>query len=68
MYWIWRKDPHPKFRETSHRESAKATDAAKYGIEELNLIDAGGGIICIDREGNIGYAYNTEVMTMHYIE
>ena len=51
-----------------HRESAKATDAAKYGIEELNLIDAGGGIICIDREGNIGYAYNTEVMTMHYIE
>jgi beta-aspartyl-peptidase (threonine type) len=51
-----------------HRESAKAMDAAKYGIEELNSLDAGGGIICIDRKGNIGYAYNTEVMTMHYIE
>ena len=51
-----------------HRKPAKAMDAAKYGIEELNSLPASGGIICIDREGNIGYAHNTEVMTMHYIE
>jgi isoaspartyl peptidase/L-asparaginase-like protein (Ntn-hydrolase superfamily) len=43
-------------------------DAAKYGIEELNSLQAAGGIICIDQEGNIGYAHNTAIMTMHYIE
>jgi beta-aspartyl-peptidase (threonine type) len=51
-----------------HRESEKAMDAAKYGINELNSLPASGGIICIDREGNIGYAYNTGIMTMHFIE
>jgi isoaspartyl peptidase/L-asparaginase-like protein (Ntn-hydrolase superfamily) len=43
-------------------------DAAKYGIEELNSLHANGGIICIDKQGNIGYAHNTKIMTMHYIE
>jgi beta-aspartyl-peptidase (threonine type) len=49
-------------------KSAKAMDAAKYGIEELNSLHANGGIICIDKQGNIGYAHNTKIMTMHYIE
>lgn len=51
-----------------HKKSVTAMDAAKYGIEELNSLQAPGGIICIDKEGNIGYAHNTEIMTMHYIE
>lgn len=51
-----------------HRKSAKAMDAARYGVKELNSLHADGGIICIDKDGNIGYAHNTEIMTMHYIE
>ena len=51
-----------------HKKSANAMDAAKYGIEELNSLSAEGGLICIDKDGTIGYAYNTEVMTIHYIE
>ncbi len=51
-----------------HNPSTKAMAAADYGIEELNSICADGGLICIDKNGGIGYAYNTEVMTMHYIE
>lgn len=51
-----------------HKKQGKAMDAAKYGIEELNSLQAAGGIICIDKEGNIGYAHNTKIMTMHYIE
>lgn len=43
-------------------------DAVKYGIEELYSLQADGGVICIDRNGNIGYAHNTEIMTMHFIE
>jgi beta-aspartyl-peptidase (threonine type) len=45
-----------------------AQEAAQYGIDELNSIGASGGLICIDQHGNIGYGFNTEVMTMHYIE
>ena len=51
-----------------HKKAANAMDAAKYGIEELNSLQADGGVICIDQDGNIGYAHNTESMTMHYIE
>ena len=51
-----------------HNPSTNAMEAANYGIEELNSISADGGVISIDKDGNIGYAYNTEVMTMHYIE
>ncbi len=51
-----------------HKKSANAMDAARYGIEELNSLPAAGGLICIDKDGNIGYAYNTKVMSMHYIE
>jgi beta-aspartyl-peptidase (threonine type) len=51
-----------------HEPSSTAMGAARYGVEELNSIDAQGGLICIDKNGNIGYGYNTEVMTMHYIE
>lgn len=51
-----------------HNPSTNAMEAANYGIEELNSISADGGLICIDKKGGIGYAFNTEVMTMHYIE
>ena len=51
-----------------HKKAANAMDAARYGIEELNSLHAEGGLICIDKDGNIGYAYNTTFMTMHYIE
>ena len=51
-----------------HNRSANAMEAAKYGIEELNSLPAAGGLICIDKDGNIGYGYNTKVMSMHYIE
>ncbi len=51
-----------------HKKPANAMDAAKYGIEELNSLPAEGGLICIDKDGMIGYAYNTKVMAMHYIE
>jgi beta-aspartyl-peptidase (threonine type) len=51
-----------------HVTSSQAMDAADFGIEELNSLHADGGLICIDKDGNIGYGYNTEVMTMHYIE
>jgi beta-aspartyl-peptidase (threonine type) len=51
-----------------HKKSANAMDAAKYGIEELNSLPAEGGLICIDKDGTIGYAYNTNTMAMHYIE
>jgi beta-aspartyl-peptidase (threonine type) len=51
-----------------HEGAGNAMDASKYGIEALNSLEADGGIICIDKDGNIGYAHNTEIMTMHYIE
>lgn len=51
-----------------NKKTIKAMDAVKYGIEELNSLQADGGVICIDRNGNIGYAHNTEIMTMHFIE
>lgn len=50
------------------RESANAMGAAEYGIEELSSLHAHGGIICIDKEGNLGYAHNTKTMAMHFIE
>ncbi len=51
-----------------NKKTIKAMDAVKYGIEELNSLQADGGVICIDRNGNIGYAHNTKIMTMHFIE
>ena len=50
-----------------YHEEQTAQDAVQYGLEELNSVNAKGGLICIDRHGNIGYGYNTEIMTMHYI-
>ena len=41
---------------------------AVIGIEELNSLPAEGGLICIDKDGTIRYAYNTKFITMHYIE
>lgn len=51
------------------RDNAEYTaqDAVAYGIAELNSIKANGGLICIDRHGNIGHACNTAIMTMHTI-
>jgi beta-aspartyl-peptidase (threonine type) len=51
-----------------YHEEKIARDAVQYGIEELNSINAKGGLICIDQQGNIGYRFNTEIMTMHSIE
>lgn len=51
-----------------YNERKRAPDAAKFGVEQLNSVNAQGGLICIDGHGNIGYEYNTEIMTMHYIE
>jgi beta-aspartyl-peptidase (threonine type) len=50
------------------KKAAKAQEAAEYGIEQLNRLSANGGLICIDSDGNIGWGYNTEIMSMHYIE
>jgi beta-aspartyl-peptidase (threonine type) len=51
-----------------YNQQKDAHEAAKHGIEELHSMNASGGLICIDQHGNIGYGFNTEVMTMHYIE
>ncbi len=51
-----------------YEEGEGASDATRHGIEELDSVESEGGLICIDRKGNIGYAYNTEVMTMCYID
>jgi beta-aspartyl-peptidase (threonine type) len=45
-----------------------AHDAVQHGLNELSSVHARGGLICIDAKGNIGYGFNTELMTMHYIE
>jgi len=49
-------------------KGATAQDAADYGIQEMDTLKAPGGCICIDSKANIGYAYNTETMTMHCID
>jgi len=51
-----------------YEKLANASDAAAHGIEQLNTIDAKGGVIFIDRKGNISHAFNTECMTMYYID
>jgi isoaspartyl peptidase/L-asparaginase-like protein (Ntn-hydrolase superfamily) len=48
-----------------HKKAANAMPAAKSGIEELNPLPAEGGLICIDKDGTIGYAYNAKFMKMH---
>jgi len=45
-----------------------AADAVQHGLNELNSLQAKGGLICIDHKGNLGYGFNTELMTMHFIE
>lgn len=44
-----------------------AQEAARYGVRELDSIHAEGGLICIDQYGNLGHAWNTEVMTVQAI-
>jgi beta-aspartyl-peptidase (threonine type) len=45
-----------------------AMDAARHGIGLLDAINGRGGLICIDRKGKIGHAFNTQTMTFHWIE
>jgi beta-aspartyl-peptidase (threonine type) len=45
-----------------------AMDAARHGIGLLDSIKGRGGLICIDHKGRIGYAFNTQAMTFHWIE
>jgi beta-aspartyl-peptidase (threonine type) len=51
-----------------YEQGVTASEASGHGVDELDSIKAEGGVICIDRDGNMGFAHNTEVMTMHYIE
>jgi beta-aspartyl-peptidase (threonine type) len=51
-----------------YNREKNASDAVQHGINELNSVKAKGGLICIDHKGNIGYGFNTEVITMHYVE
>lgn len=46
----------------------QASDAARHGIGLLDAISGRGGLICIDHKGRIGHAFNTQVMTLHWIE
>jgi isoaspartyl peptidase/L-asparaginase-like protein (Ntn-hydrolase superfamily) len=50
------------------KDAVETMDAARYGIEELNSLPAEGGLICIDKDGNIGYSYNTKFMKTYYIQ
>jgi beta-aspartyl-peptidase (threonine type) len=43
-------------------------DAARFGIQLLDTINGRGGLVCIDGRGGIGYAFNTQTMTFHYID
>ena len=51
-----------------YKAGVKAADAAKYGVNLLDSLGADGGLICIDKSGNVGHAHNTKIMTMHYID
>ncbi|MFC1891963.1 isoaspartyl peptidase/L-asparaginase family protein [Thermodesulfobacteriota bacterium] len=44
-------------------DNASAQSSVEYGVKMLDSVKAPGGLICIDRKGNIGFAFNTEVMT-----
>jgi beta-aspartyl-peptidase (threonine type) len=45
-----------------------AMAAAQYSIGVLEKIGGRGGLICINRKGEIGFAFNTQKMTLHLIE
>ena len=45
-----------------------AQQAVEKGIEVLETVNGKGGVISIDQHGNIGYAFNTQRMTVAYIE
>jgi len=51
-----------------YEQGVTAADAAKYGVDELNSIKAEGGQVCIDRDGNVGFAHNTQVITMYCVD
>jgi len=42
-----------------------ASDAAEHGMKQLDGMNARGGLICMDKAGNIGHAYNTKFMTLY---
>ena len=47
------------------REGHAVQEACRLGIEELEGVNPKGraGVICVDRQGRIGYHFNTEGMT-----
>lgn len=51
-----------------YRPEKNAMDAARHGIGLLDAINGRGGLICIDHKGRIGHAFNSQVMTYHWIE
>jgi beta-aspartyl-peptidase (threonine type) len=46
-----------------YSDNACAQSSAEYGVKLLDSLSAPGGLICIDRKGNTGFAFNTEIMT-----
>lgn len=51
-----------------YNDNKHAMHAANYTIELFGSIKGKGGLICIDGQGRIGYAFNTKGMTLHFIE
>ncbi|HPQ68507.1 MAG TPA: isoaspartyl peptidase/L-asparaginase [bacterium] len=45
-----------------------AQEACDLGMREIATVSGRAGLICIDHAGNIGYAFNTEVMTFCQLE
>ena len=41
-----------------------AKDACEEGIRQIGGVQGKAGVICIDRKSGLGYAFNTEAMTM----
>lgn len=51
-----------------YHTNATAQQAVAYGLQELASINGKGGLICIDKNGTIGYGFNTETMTYYYLD
>ena len=50
------------------RQGAEAMDAAALGIRELKRVNGEGGLIIVDRQGRVGFAFNTARMARAWID
>ena len=57
-------------REVSYQveHGLPAEEACRAAIRKIERINGRAGVICIDREGRIGHAYNSASMAVHWIE